>query len=326
MPVKNAGAYLDACIQSVRFQDVSDWELIAVNDHSTDYSLELLKRHALEDRRIKVLENPGNGIIPALREALEASDGKWISRMDADDIMLPSKMRSLRNLLQGSGPGYLATAYVEMFSETPMQEGFLAYAKWLNHLSETGSHYSARYTECVIPSPNWMLSKADLISIGGFDSDWYPEDYDLCFRCYEGNIRIATVKEVLHRWRDHSKRASRTDAKYADQNFFELKLFHFLKSELQTDRQLVLWGAGKKGKTLAKLLIKQNVDFHWTTENIKKVGHTIYGKRLQLNGSETISARAVRIIAISSPLEKTAIKTQLINENQKENVDFYFFC
>ena len=93
-------------------------------------------------------------------------------------------------------------------------------------------------------------------------------------------MRIRGMNMVLHYWRDHSSRASRNDPNYADQHFFELKIGYFLQLDYDKRRQLFLWGAGKKGKQIAKLLIRNEIFFTWITDNENKVERDIYGKHL----------------------------------------------
>ena len=67
MPVKNTSLFLPECIHSIINQTEENWELIAVNDHSTDNSKEILTSFANQDERIKIWDNTGNGIIDALK-------------------------------------------------------------------------------------------------------------------------------------------------------------------------------------------------------------------------------------------------------------------
>lgn len=326
MPVKNAAPFLADCLNSMLAQDTPEWELLAVDDHSSDETVEILTYFEQKDERIHLLKNRGKGIVPALQTAYAASRGTWISRMDADDIMMPDKLRLLRNQLKQSGPAYVVTAFVEMFADEELQQGFLNYAAWLNQLAENNTHYEALYKECVIPSPCWMMSRADFEQIGAFEREVYPEDYDFCFRCYQNGIRLSSVRKVLHRWRDHQQRASRTDEHYADQTFFPLKLNYFLKLDYDSRRPLALWGAGRKGKALAKHLLEKGVDFTWVTQNEKKVGLEIYGKQLVQPFNEAAPANTVFIVAVSGPSHQKEIKLQLLGQNRLENTDFYFFC
>ena len=75
MPVKNAALFLDECIESIISQSYSNWELVAVNDNSTDDTLEILKHFSTLDSRITVVNNHKNGIIEALKTGYNISKG-----------------------------------------------------------------------------------------------------------------------------------------------------------------------------------------------------------------------------------------------------------
>ncbi|MGB1247507.1 MAG: glycosyltransferase family 2 protein, partial [Chitinophagales bacterium] len=134
MPVYNADKYLEETLDSILVQDYTDWQLIAVNDNSTDKSDTILLKYAAKDRRIKVLLNPEKGIITALRLAYENASGEYITRMDADDIMPKYKLDEMLRILQKNGSGIVATGKVKYFSETTLGDGYKRYEQWLNSL------------------------------------------------------------------------------------------------------------------------------------------------------------------------------------------------
>ena len=117
MPVFNTSAYLPECLDSVISQSEKNWELLAVDDFSTDGSLAVLNEYAQKDDRIKVFKNTEKGIAPALKLAFENSVGELISRMDSDDVMMPDKLAFLKNKLLDHGVGSVATGQVEYFSK-----------------------------------------------------------------------------------------------------------------------------------------------------------------------------------------------------------------
>ncbi len=303
MPVRNAMPFLPACLNSIRDQSIDSWELIAVNDHSEDSSLHTLSQVSILDPRIHVFSNKGHGIIPALQLAYKHAQGQYITRMDADDIMSPNKLEQFINVLKTRGPGHIAVGQVKYFSESPLGEGYKKYEAWLNKLTLSENNYADIYKECVIPSPSWMMYKIDFEKVGGFDSNTYPEDYDLCFRLYAHKIKIAGVNEVVHYWRDHAQRSSRIDPNYTDNRFLFLKVSYFLHLDYNAERPLILWGAGKKGKGIAKLFTQRNIPFRWITNNVNKIGHNIYGIKLEYQDvfSSIISPQV--IIAIANPIE-----------------------
>ena len=328
MPVKNTEKYLMACLHSILNQTYEDWELIAVDDHSSDNSRAILEQVKDSDNknRIKVFRNKGTGIIAALRTAYAQATGKYITRMDSDDIMTNSKLELLTRRLEQTGPAHIVTALVEYFNDkgTIVGEGYRKYAAWLNHLTSTESNYSEIYKECPIASPNWMVYRKDLEDADAFRPNVYPEDYDLCFRFREANLTITSINTVTHYWRDYPSRTSRTDENYRDNKFTHLKVKYFLQSDYDKTKQLVLWGAGPKGKSIAKELNSKGIQFVWITNNTNKIGKDIYGTIVQ-SIELTLKTKASKqyIIAISQYGTQDGIKKQLEDSNQN---DFYFFC
>lgn len=315
MPVFNAQHFLKDCLDSILEQRAMNWELVAVNDYSTDKSEEILQQYAALDSRIKVMRNQSKGIIPALRLAYNHSSGEHITRMDADDKMTPEKLAQLQNTLLQMGPGHISTGLVKYFSDAEeLGAGYQAYADWLNKLAIQQNHYSAIYKECVIPSPCWMVHRTDLDRCGAFEPETYPEDYDLCFRFYQHHIQPITVPTVLHYWRDHTGRTSRNDPKYADQHFFPLKLKYFLQLDYKPQQPLVLWGAGKKGKKLAQLLQEANITFFWVCNNEAKWGHHIYGIEMRPIAEVKTLQNPQIIITVAGPSDQIDIKQYIAAE------------
>lgn len=91
IPVFNAARYLDAALTSVRAQTCADFELIAVDDGSTDGSAAILDRTAAAERRLRIIRRPNTGIVGALNDGLAAARGEFVARMDADDVCLPER-------------------------------------------------------------------------------------------------------------------------------------------------------------------------------------------------------------------------------------------
>ena len=326
VPFKNTSLFLTECLESIFNQTYSNWELIIVDDNSTDNSLSIVRSYAENDSRIKLFKNKGSGIIDALQLAYSKSKGALITRMDSDDIMVPTKLEVLRNNLIKFGSGHVAVGQVKYFSETGISDGYDKYELWLNALTSTGSNYSEIYKECVIPSPCWMLYKTDLIACGAFEVDRYPEDYDLTFRFYEHRFKCIPCQETLHFWRDYPSRTSRTHEHYAQNYFLDIKLRYFLKLNYEHDRPLTIWGAGFKGKTIAKKLIENEIEFHWICDNPNKIGKSIYGQQLLpfRNLSELKSPQS--IITVANSEAQNEIINHLQNWQMRPMVDYFFFC
>ena len=319
MPVKNTEKYLAECIDSIINQTEANWELIAVNDSSTDNSKSILEIYSQKELRIKVFDNTGKGIIDALQLAYSKSNGSYITRMDSDDIMIPNKLQLLKQKIVNKGSGFVATGCVKYFSENELGDGFLKYEKWLNQLTKTDSNFSEIYKECVIPSPCWMILRTDFDKCGAFNSDVYPEDYELVFRLYQKGIEIVGVDEEIHLWRDYQIRTSRTDDNYKDNRFIELKISKFIEIDYDSNKELVVLGAGKKGKKIAHFLAENQIEFRWLCNNPNKIGKDIYGVIMQNSEEFTPNSNSQVILAIAGEEQNKVL-------NKIQNSQYFLFC
>ena len=258
MPVKNAGAWIGECLESVVNQSFRNWELLITDDHSTDDSLEWIRKFSAADARIKPLINEGSGITCALDLAFRKSVGRFITRMDADDLMPEYKLERFHKELTAD-PDCVVTGKVKYFSTTVVSAGYLDYEAWLNERIDKGDPYRHIFRECVIASPNWMISRKNLEAIAPFADHQYPEDYDLVFRWYEKKMEIRGIDAVTHFWREHGKRTSRTDLRYDQQHFFRLKLHWFVKLHYQQVFKVFLFGKNRKERMCRSLFSEHGI-------------------------------------------------------------------
>jgi glycosyltransferase involved in cell wall biosynthesis len=94
MPVYNAQPFLDDAILSILNQSYSNFEFIIIDDKSTDNSLSIIKKYQKNDSRIKILKGNGKNLVNALNQGIMKSKGKYIARMDSDDISQPKRLES----------------------------------------------------------------------------------------------------------------------------------------------------------------------------------------------------------------------------------------
>lgn len=327
MAVKDTAPYLPACLDSIIAQTYPNWELLAVNDHSSDDTPEILARYARKDARIRVFHSTRPRLIPTLQEGYRNVKGTLINRMDSDDMMPADKLETLVRNWQKYGKGTVIAGGTEHFvDEGEVGDGFLRYERWLNDVARRSAHYEEIYKECVIPSHSWMAHKEDFDAVGAFDSEIYPEDYDLTFRFYKQGLKIVGIDKVLHHWRDRSNRISRTWEEYKDNRYFNLKVRNFYDLDRDRSRPLVLWGAGRNGKDMAKLLLTHEEDFNWVCDNQNKIGKDVYGIVLSHFESIMDLENPQIIIVVASPEGQTEIRNQLKAWNKLPASDFWFFA
>ena len=153
MAVKDTGPYLTECIDSILLQTYENWELIAVNDHSSDDSWERLTEYAQRDNRIRIFQSTGQRLNSALKEGYINCRGTLINRMDSDDRMPLDKLEAMLNVWMLHGKGVVVAGGVEHFVEKgTVGPGFKRYDQWLNQVVKTSTHYQ----HCLLytsPSP-----------------------------------------------------------------------------------------------------------------------------------------------------------------------------
>lgn len=327
MAVKDTEPYLYECLDSILNQSYQNWELIAINDHSSDRTPEILAEYEQKDPRVRVFHSKRHKLIPTLKEGYKHANGALINRMDSDDKMPFDKLEVLVREWSKYGKGTIIAGGTEHFvDEGEVGDGFRRYEKWLNQVAKNSTHYQEIYQECVIPSHSWILHKEDLDSVGAFDPEVYPEDYDLCFRFYRAGLKVVGIDKVLHFWRDRSDRISRTWEEYKDNRYFGIKLPYFYELDRDMSRPLVLWGAGRNGKDLAKLILEKESEFHWVCDNERKIGKDVYGIRMQSFDLIPLLENPQIIIVVASPSDKMDIRDQLSKWGKEPARDFWFFA
>ena len=132
--------------------------------------------------------------------------------------------------------------------------------------------------ESPLAHPSVMMRAAALRGLGGYRAFEGPEDYDLWLRALHAGCRFGKLPEVLLQWRDTPSRLSRTDARYAPERFFELKLESLLRAVPARRTALVVWGAGPIGKAWARGLTARGRAVRAFVEvDPRKIGQTIHG-------------------------------------------------
>jgi len=178
MPTYNGDKYISKAIESVLGQTFSDIEFIIINDGSIDDSLEIIKEYSLKDKRIIILNNEINlGIQKSLNRGLHAAQGKYIARIDADDVWInPNKLQHQFNFLE-LNPGYvLVGTGARCVDEN---------SNYIKQYLKEKDDYKIRKTilgyNCFIHS-SVLFNKKQALMVGGYSeesNERHVEDYDL---------------------------------------------------------------------------------------------------------------------------------------------------
>ena len=324
MPAYNAAATLPAALRSISAQTFRDWELIAVDDGSSDASLEILQRAAQKDPRIRLLANSHAGHIAALRSATALAAAPLLARMDADDVMHPRRLQ-LQVARMDSLPrvDVLATR-VRPIGATG--EGMRRYVDWQNELLSHDDLVSNFFVESPIAHPSVLLRREPFERAGGYLDPGWAEDFDLWHRLREQGARFEKLPRALLSWRDGAGRLTRTHPMYAESKFYAAKL-HYFKRHPLCQSPIVVWGAGPIGRDWTRDLLRAGIDVpHVIDIDPKKIGRTIASGRVKVvSPEEALSKRAGLILgAVGARGARDLIRKRLLKESLVEGRDFLF--
>lgn len=120
IPIYNAGQYLRQCLESILNQSYKDWEIIAVIDGATDGSAEIVEEYAKKEPRIHIIYKENEGVAIARNRGLDEAKGKFISFVDADDVLLPNTLLQVAETLEKKEVDYLRFEYqtIDEFGHT----------------------------------------------------------------------------------------------------------------------------------------------------------------------------------------------------------------
>ncbi len=273
MPVHNAAPTLAAAVRSILAQDMARFELVAVDDGSTDESLSILKSFAAKDSRIRVVPLARSGIVSALNTGLSEASGELVARMDADDFAHRSRLRLQKDYLLKNKDVSVVSGLVRLFPRSGLKPGMAHYETWVNSVVTRAEIMRDLFVESPHPHPSVMFRKTDIAALGGYRNLGWPEDYDLWLRAAEAGLGMAKIPRMLLWWRDSSRRLSRDHGMYSAESFRRVKAHFLYRWRLASARKLQLWGAGRDGKTWAKLLMKTGFEVvQFIDIDKKKVG------------------------------------------------------
>ncbi|MBI5767890.1 MAG: glycosyltransferase [Verrucomicrobia bacterium] len=301
LPVRDAGATLARAVASVRAQTMREWELLVVDDGSSDGSTDVLRAQAREDARVRMIDGGRRGLVAALNQGLAAARGKLIARMDADDEARPERLAEQVALLRARPEVGLAGCLVDFGGNRMANAGYALHVDWLNSLVTPEQIALNRFVESPLAHPSVMFRRELVEKYGGYRNGDFPEDYELWLRWLDAGVRMAKVPRVLLTWHDAPARLSRTDARYEPEKFFRTKA-EWIAREVRrlgvgrvTDPPYVwIWGAGRPTRKRAA---------HLTAHGLRIAGYIDVDAKKTTAALGGTGAPVVGLEAIPPPTE-----------------------
>jgi succinoglycan biosynthesis protein ExoO len=250
----NGARFLRAAVQSVLQQTLQSWELILIDDASTDESIAVAEQAANGDSRLRIIKQPVNrGPGAARNRGLEAAQGEWIAVLDSDDLMIPQR---LELLLKGAmkDNAMLVADNLRIFSDTDSKHRrFLRnHLGWSPHWIGLAEFIESTRLYSWTPDLGYLkpMIKAELVRRLGLRYDErlrIGEDYHFLARILTDGHRLRLYPSAMYLYRKHatslSHRMSAADIRAliaADDHYFtEVGLKHREKRALRQRRHML---------------------------------------------------------------------------------------
>lgn len=214
MPVYNGEKYLKQSIESVLYQTYNDWELIIVNDCSTDNSRQIMESYANKDNRIKIIDNVINlKVAKSLNKGFAIASGKYFTWTSDDNLFKPNALQELSEYLDGNPKVGLVYSDADVVDAS------------LNFISEDRNDPEMLlYADCV--GASFMYRKEVADKIGEYDSEMFlVDDYDYWIRISK-EYKIAHLNKNLYIYRMHADNLTSTRKSECVKQLYNLRKKH----------------------------------------------------------------------------------------------------
>ena len=199
MPVYNGEEYLAEAIESILAQSFTNFELIIIDDGSTDNSLKVLRAYEKRDKRIRLIARENRNLATTLNDIIDLAVGKWIARMDQDDIALPERFEKQLAWLDATGAD-IGGSWVQFFGTSDK--------RILKHAQSDEAIKVELLFGSAFAHPSVMM-KTELIKKLRYDKAWEKcEDYDLWERAARAGWKMTNIPEMLLLYRLHQTQIS----------------------------------------------------------------------------------------------------------------------
>jgi glycosyltransferase involved in cell wall biosynthesis len=223
MPIYNGQRFLAAALESVLGQSFGDFEILAIDDGSTDASLDILDDFRIKDSRVKVISQPHLGYTTALNAGIKNASRDLIAMMDGDDLMMPNRLDRQLWFMRANADAAVVCSYAYLID---IRDKIIGTSQTEVDV-ERGIAERAPRLFSEIVNPSVLMRKADVVAVGGYrESFTFAPDRDLWARLVTSGYRIKCQPEFLLGYRlhlsalsAHTMHRNALFATYSDVNF-----------------------------------------------------------------------------------------------------------
>ncbi len=306
IPVRDGGRWLADAAGSALAQCGPGDELVVVDDGSREDPGPLLPA----DPRVRLLYQPPLGIASALERGRAACRGRYVARLDADDLALPGRLAAQVAALEAD-PALGAVGGRARIGrdDGPVPGGMLAYVEWVNGLRDP---HPQLLVESPLFHPAVTFRASAVAAVGGYRGGDFPEDYALWLDLAAAGWRLKNLDREVVWLRDREDRLTRSDPRYRREAFRRLKMDWLARTRLAgaplTPRRVGVWGAGRGGRPWIRWLVARGCAVQ--VFDLKHGGRR-QGLPIQPAGAVEGAALDLLLVAVGARGARALIRAQL---------------
>ncbi|OWP61947.1 hypothetical protein CDA63_16740 [Hymenobacter amundsenii] len=203
LPVYNQELYLAQTLDSVLAQDYPDFELLIHDDGSTDQSAAIIRRYAARDARIRASYGPNAGHAAVINELVALAQGEWCALLDADDLMLPERLRRQLAYHQTHPEVDASSCHSYYINKDGRRLSKQRYPGLLDPTDGPRARARGQYVQCAMTG--LFMRRCVFEQSGGLDSRFWPsDDFEYFNRLVDQGYTLVIVPEILMEYRLHA--------------------------------------------------------------------------------------------------------------------------
>ena len=236
VPVYNANAFLEQCLESITAQTYRNLEILIVDDGSTDGSGETCDRWAGRDDRIRVIHQPNGGHSAARNTALDQLTGELVMMVDSDDVLHPDFASTLLNVMRQHDADIAVCDYAAFYGDSPEWPQHAGQGNFQVHeFDQHQAILAVLYQQGLTHSPWGRLFKASLFVGIRFPLGIIYEDLAIIYPLLKKCRRVVTIDDVLYGYRQHESNSMRV---FSPRRSAVLDVCEQLEQQMQQDAPL----------------------------------------------------------------------------------------
>lgn len=321
LPFYNAEETLARAVNSVLEQNYQDFELLLVDNNSTDKSCQIAKQYTIAYPNVSLYTEEKQGVVHAMNKGLQEAKGEWIARIDADDEWFDDKLSAQMDFLQKHPKTEVLGTQVK-FNSNLKADGLAAYVAWSNSLLFAEAINASIFVESPLVNPSVVFKKDLVTKYGNYKKGDFPEDYEMFLRWHRAGVNMAKLDKELMVWNDGEKRLTRTNTDYSAEAFNKIKCFYladWLKINNTYYPKVWIWGAGRKTRLKAEKLENYGVQIEGyidIKENKTSILPCVHFKTISSNNRRFI------VSFVSNRGKGNEIRQYLLDKGFIEQKDF----